>query len=495
MTSEGPTDTQSASRGSGVYLAGSAVSMACALLRYTVMARILGPEQLGLAATLLLTMQFFDLLMESGSDRLMIQDPKGGTVAAQALVQLVFVCRGLVTTSALVLIAAPVSAAMGRGQLAAGFMLLAIAPLVGGFLHLDMRRDQRSHDFRSEGWAMIASESASIIVTVACCVMFRTFTAAAAGLIARNVVLVLVSHLRAHRRYQLGLSRAFLPKLTRFAIPLIVNGILLFAAGQGDRVMIGQRLGLEQLGAYSATILLIFYPATLVHRFLSGVNFPRIAGAYADLAQQDRNIRDLLSMNTTLAIAMVVGFSVVAPMAIGILYGAKFHPNGMTIALVGALQTTRFMRATPITTALALGRSRIVLAGTICSLSGWPLAVGGLMWIGGLDGVVCGFLAGETLALILPMALIGMSRRVKSVSNPIQFLVAAAIVVAWRLPTVMQSPLTVIGLAGLTLLETVWIIRSQSSTALSLIAICRHKLAGVGRLLGLQPYFGRSVVK
>ena len=46
-------------------------------MRYVILARLLGPEQLGLAATLLLTAQFFESLSDTGANRFIVQDARG----------------------------------------------------------------------------------------------------------------------------------------------------------------------------------------------------------------------------------------------------------------------------------------------------------------------------------------------------------------------------------------------------------------------------------
>jgi O-antigen/teichoic acid export membrane protein len=286
-----------------------------------------------------------------------------------------------------------------------------------------------------------------------------------------------------------------MPKLAQFALPLMLNGLLLFAAGQGDRVLIGQRLGLAELGAYSATILLIFYPATLIQRFVSTLSMPRIARAHADPAAQDRHMRELLSMNTTLAIGMAVGFSLVGALASRLLYGAKFHPSDLTVTLIGTLQTTRFMRGFPTTTALALARTRIVLAGTVCALVGWPLALVGVLWTGGLNGLITGFIGGEILALIVPTAMLGLPRLRSSARHLLQFLCVGLLLIAWRLPPVWSSPATLLVAAGLTLGAAVWIVRSQLATAAILADLVRERLVIAGRWIGAHQRLGGSVAK
>src|SRR5689334_8515196 len=74
-------------RGTKSYLAASLVAQASALARYVVLARMVGPTELGLAATLILTAQFFESISDTGADRFIVQDATGDTPATQGLVQ------------------------------------------------------------------------------------------------------------------------------------------------------------------------------------------------------------------------------------------------------------------------------------------------------------------------------------------------------------------------------------------------------------------------
>ena len=66
-----------ARRGMMAFTIGNAVSQGSALLRYMLLARLLGPTQLGLAATLILTSQFFEQITDAGLDRYLIQSREG----------------------------------------------------------------------------------------------------------------------------------------------------------------------------------------------------------------------------------------------------------------------------------------------------------------------------------------------------------------------------------------------------------------------------------
>jgi O-antigen/teichoic acid export membrane protein len=97
-------------RGGKQYLGASMAAQFCALARYTLLARLLGPEQLGIAVALILTAQFFESVTDSGSDRFLVQDRHGDEAEVQRLAHLVWLGRGILIASALVVLAASIFA-------------------------------------------------------------------------------------------------------------------------------------------------------------------------------------------------------------------------------------------------------------------------------------------------------------------------------------------------------------------------------------------------
>jgi O-antigen/teichoic acid export membrane protein len=454
-------------RGAKVYLVGSSVAQVCALVRYTVLARLIGPEQLGLAATLVLTSQFFESVTDSGSDRFLIQDRDGDTPQVQRLVQLVFAGRGVMLAAALVLFSGPIAALYHTPTLAAGLMALALSPLIFGFLNLDMRRAQRHNDFRSEALGLLLGESGGLCATVAAAILTHSYTAILYGLITRQLIVVLVSHLRAERRYELGFSRAYAARLAGFAAPLMLNGLLLFAGSQGDRVLVGNQLGLTALGHYSAVLLLIFYPATMVSRYLNTIHLPHIAAGRDNVLERNHAVERLAGQTLVLGLAMSAGFAAVGSTAVTLLYGAKFRQAAMSVCLIGILQTIRFVRLWPNTAALGMGRSGLVLVNNIARMVGLPVALVAAMRGGGVDGIVLGLILGELAALAMGISMVNSASGQPKVHDFDRFAILAlgsaalvAAVFAWRYPT---APHIFVALAGLSA-AIIWTIVRETTT-------------------------------
>src|SRR5690606_16807534 len=127
-------------------------------------------------------------------------------------------------------------------------VMLGIVPATMGFLHYDFRRMQRHHDFRQEGLVVACSEIAGFVVTVGVAFATQSFTAVIFGLFAKVATMVVVTHWIAERPYRIGFSRAHARALAIFGVPLMINGLALFLSGQGDRLLVGNQLGVTELG-------------------------------------------------------------------------------------------------------------------------------------------------------------------------------------------------------------------------------------------------------
>jgi O-antigen/teichoic acid export membrane protein len=393
-------------RGGRLLFSASLVSQGVALLRYLILARLLGPEQLGLAAALTVASAFFGMITDTGSDRFLIQDRYGEAIEVQKLVQLVYVSRGILVAAGLVIFANPMAYFYDSPRLVAGLTILAVQPLVLGFFHLDIRRMQRSHDFRSEAICLIAAEPAGLLAAVIFAWLTRDFKAVVYGLIACALVRVVSSHLLAKRPYRLGWAQEHASRLARFATPLMLNGVLLFIVSQSDRVIVGNHLGITALGYYSTIALLIYVPSNVVAGYMHAIFIPLIAARRDSRSEQDCLIDSLGGQTLLIALAMAAGFAIVAPWMVPTLFGARFAQPAMLIGLIGILQATRFLLGWPTATALALGRSTTVLASNLAHFLIFPGAFVGLRLIGGLSGVVVGFIGAEVVAVAVALVLL-----------------------------------------------------------------------------------------
>lgn len=388
------------SRGGGrkIYLGALALAQAAAFTRSVVLARFLGPEQVGLAAVIVVTAQFFDSVSDTGHDRFLIQDPKGDAPRALELIHLVSVFKGMAIAALLLLLAKPIAIFMRVPQVSPALQALALVPFIAGFTNFRFRVSQRHHHFGGEAKVLFSSELCGLIATVIAALALRDFTAVLYGLTARSAAAVIVSQLVGKNGYRLRYSSEFADRLWRFGAPLMINGLLLFAATQSDRVIISRSLGPAPLGQYSVLLLLGVYPSATIMKFVATLFLPQITprapGDKIVEAAADR----LESISVLLSLGMAFAFAWVIPPVIPTIFGPEFRVSQVVVTLVGLVVSWRMMKTAPTTIAIAAGHTQIVLANNVARLSGIAAAILGLHFVGGLVGVAAGLILGEVIA-------------------------------------------------------------------------------------------------
>lgn len=437
-------------QGAKAYFAANLTAQVFALIRFTLLARILGPHELGLAAMILLTSQFFQNVTDTGSDRFLVQDKDGDTPLMQGMVQLILVGRGVLLAVAMVLFAGVVASIFHESKVQPYLIGLAIAPLIGGFVHLDYLRVQRNSDFRPESAIILVSETLGLAGTMAAAFITRDASAVVYGLAIRAAAMVAVSHLTAKRKYGWAFAREESLRFSKFGVPLMLNGLLIFFGSQGDRVIVANGLGTAALGHYSAIVLLIFNPVSMMMRLALSFYLPQVVRS-RETPEGYEAERDRLGGRVLLvSILVLAGFVVVAPIATPLLYGKSFTEPLLFFGLIGALQTAKFMRIWPSILATSIGRSTIILANNIARIVGLPIAMAANWYSPSLGAIVGGFFVGEILALLTSLSLlhradaVDMRREIVRVGA---FLLWSGVIVGWAWALPSHQPAIMLGLA------------------------------------------------
>jgi len=392
-----PTNSRPAS-GRKAYLIALGVAQGSAFIRSIVLARLLGPEQMGLAAIIVVTAQFFDSITDTGNDRFLIQDRNGASADSLQLVHLVAILKGTLIALLLIILARPIAWFTAAPETASALIGLALVPFLNGFMNYGFRVAQRHHQFGPEAKVMLVSEIAGLAATVVAAFELRNFTAILYGLAFRAAVGAIASHLVASQSYRPRFSMQTAKRLWRFSAPLALNGLLIFVATQSDRVIISRHLGLSELGRYTVILLIGLYPSLTLMKFVSALYLPRIAGA-RDEPPNMRRISDQLEGGTVLLAAFVaVGFSIAVPSMLPFIFGSKFMSTTLSITLLGLVVSWRMLKTAPTVVAIAIGRTTILFANNLLRLSGILGAIAGLRLIGGIGGVAAGLIIGEVIA-------------------------------------------------------------------------------------------------
>ncbi len=378
------------------------------LIRSVLIARYLGPEQFGLVLTFVLIQQFLDTASDVGINKYILSAPAGHQKRPQAVLHSIAVSRSIIIAVLLVAVAYPVFHSFDDRLDLTAFGILAVSTFVNGLVHTDSIREQRVQIFRTQALSNAMGETAALVFAAVYLTLHIDYTVALLAILVRSIVATLSTHLLARRAYKLRYERAIAKPIWVYALPLIINGPLLFLSAQADRLIVSATLGPKELGIYSAALLLIMSPASIFARFLGSVYLPKLS--------RERNcgsngtFRQFTVIMLAASALIAIGFASLGQYAVHLLFGKAFAIGLVVTALIGALQAVRFLRNWPITISLANGRTDNVLKSNIIRLITLPFAWLSYQEFPTLAGLLLGLIAGETIALVATIMLVKRAR-------------------------------------------------------------------------------------
>jgi O-antigen/teichoic acid export membrane protein len=237
-------------------------------------------------------------------------------------------------------------------------------------MHLDYRRFERNLRFRS---ALIVDGGSAVValaaVPLAAAAVGDHRALLPIGLFQAGTALLL-SHLVAKRRYRLATDSAELLRAWRFGAPLLVNGLLIFAVFQGDRLVVAYGYDWVDVGRYAIALQLALLPTQVLARTAQSLLLPHFRraiaeGSLAGRSQAEHALAERFAQSRRgfllLALSFLLGYGLLADPFLGLLYGAEFRV-GAGLAWVLALMAALRLLRTPLSlVAVSLGRTDLPL--------------------------------------------------------------------------------------------------------------------------------------
>ena len=391
-------------QGAAVVSAGQALGQGLSFVRNIIVARLISPEDFGIAATFALTVSLLEMLSDVAPDKLLIQAPDGDDARLQATAQCWQFVRGLGSALLIAALAWPVSRLFGVPQAQWAFYWLALVPLLRGLVHLDIKRLQRSMRFVPQLWTDVGSQALITVAAWPLAHWTRSYTAVLWLVLAQSAALALLSHLLAERPYRWNADGRLMRRLLDFGWPLLVNGLLMFGIVQGDRLIVGTAYSIRDLGVYSAAVALATAPAALLNAVVSSVMLPVLAGVQFDRPRFQQRYVLCAELFALLAGLLAVLYVCTGARLLVSLFGPGYAAGGALVVVLGVAQSIRLVRVGPTVAALALGDTRNCMWANVGRLGGVAGAVGLALHRAALGWIPVAALAGELLALVCSLA-------------------------------------------------------------------------------------------
>lgn len=386
---------------------GQVVSQACSFLRNIIIARLVSPRDFGIAATFAVTISVFDMMTSISSDKLLIQAKDGDEKDFQNTAHLLHIGRGLMNGSIILLLGKPIANLFGEPQLRWAFALVALVPLLRGFVHLDASRLQREMHFTPGVTIDVGSQLLVTAAAVPLAYWLRDYSAMLWVLILQAASGTVLSHIVAERRYGWTWKKFYARRIAEFGWPLLINGLLLFIIMDGDRFIIASAhnlfsvssLTLADLGVWSVAFALTTAPTMFVANISTSLLLPPLSRLQHEPGEFDRRY-SIFAQGVGLIAAVLAGsFIVAGGSMVTLVYGTKYAQAATFIGWLAAMWALRMVRQIPTLAAMALGDTRNSMWSNVARTVALPCVLSSVAMGGSLLSIaVCGFV-GEVLAL------------------------------------------------------------------------------------------------
>lgn len=381
-------------------MAGFAGAQGCSFLRNALLGHWLSQGDFGIAAAITLMLQMVDTLSDVGADRLIIQAPDGEAPRLQATAHAALIARGAVTSLLLLIAAAPVTEFFAIPEATWAFQVIAIAPLIKGFIHLDSRRYQRTLNNLPQVMIELLPQLSALLLTLPALYLSADYSIVVWLALSQAVIALATSHALSERRYAIALDKGYINRLIKFGWPIWLSAFPLVAVYQGDRMIIGGLLGVEDLASYTVAFMITMVPGLLAARIGTALMLPLLSEVTSHHRQFRQRYRIMFELVTVGAATYLTFFMAAGAILTQVAFGPNYSGLATVVTCLAGMWTLRILQSVPGMALMAKGDTRPLLWAGLIRATGLPLAICAIYSGLGLTGAAAAGAGAEALSLI-----------------------------------------------------------------------------------------------
>lgn len=387
--------------------AGQVAGQGLSFARNMLLARYLTKADFGLAAAFALTIGLMELTGRLALGTQVVQAKDGNTEEFQRNSHAFQLAAGL-SSAALVWTSSGLMANLLNvpGQSWA-FALLALVPLLMGLEHLDTHRYKREMRF---GPGVLCELIPQVIVTLAIwplLLWLKDYRVILWTMIGKAALQLVLTHALAERKYGIAFDRAIAIRIVAFSIPMLINGLFLFASQQTDQLIIGSQYSVAELARYAVPASILMVPWILFARVVGPLMISLLAGVQEKRELFVAKFQSCLEISSVATVLATLPLIVSGEQLAVLLFGRKYAGCGALMALLAIASAFRYLRTAPTAAAMALGDTRNLMWSNIFRAISLPLALGAAIAGLRIEWIAGAAIAGELAALSTSFILVG----------------------------------------------------------------------------------------
>ena len=365
-----------------------------------ILTRILSPQDFGLMALVTSFLIGLTMFSDMGVGPSIQQSKRGDDPAFLDTAWTIKVIRGGILLAVALALALPLAWFYQAPRFAQVFPVAAISLLIAGFNPTRMDTAVR-HLYLGRLTAIeLASQGINIVVVVAAAWWLQSVWALVIGNVTGALVtLILTWTLLPGHRDRLRFEPAARHELVHFGKWIFLSTICGFLLFQGDRIILGRVLTLDQLGIYNIGQFLGTVPMML-GTAIAGRLFLPLYRQHPP-GESPAHFRTLAKARGAVAAFLILGVTILViagPQLVGLLYDPRYVTAGGMLVIIALLQMPQIIAVSYDFSALAAGDTRGVFVMQAIRAALYILLVASGAWQWGLAGVFAGQAAAFLLA-------------------------------------------------------------------------------------------------
>ncbi|SEW38318.1 Membrane protein involved in the export of O-antigen and teichoic acid [Aliiroseovarius sediminilitoris] len=387
-------------------LSGNASTSILLFARNLLVARLVSVEDYGIAATFAISMAIVEMMSTLGLQSLIVQDREGDDPALQAGLQGFHLLRSVISGAVLFFISHPIANLLGIPEVAWAYQVLAVVPVLRGFIHFDIYRMHRSMVFLP---SVISTSGPALLAVLIIWPLYQVlgdYRVMLYSVVVQGFALMIVSHLTATRTYRLALDGTIVRRALLFGWPLLINNILLLAIFQGEKLIVGSELGLESLAIFAMGMTLTLTPTLLFSKSLQSFMLPQLSAVKESPKEFRHLARVSLEASLCFSLVLVLGFVLLGAPVVNILLGDKYSNLIPFLTWLAILQALRGFKTGASVVAVSQAKTENAMISNAIRaallIPAWYLATRGYS----LEVIVWLAIVGEFLGYLASMVLL-----------------------------------------------------------------------------------------
>jgi len=328
------------------------------LVRITILARILAPNDFGMMGVAMLTMSILETFSQTGFQQALVQKKEDiSSYLNTAWTVLVF--RGFILFVILYSMAPYVAIFFGTTEVKLIIRVVGVSILLQAFTNIGVIYFQKELEFNKQFFYQLSGILTDFIASVSAVLILKSVWALVFGLLAGNIARCVGSYLIHPYRPRLRVNWKKAKELSGFGKWVLGSNILFFLVTQGDGIFVGKLLGIVPLGFYQLACKISNMTTTEITHVVSQVSFPAYSILQNELTRLKRSYLKVLRLTAFFALPTAGFIFAAGPVFVHLFFGEKWMPMVPAMRILVVAGAARSIMATTGPVFSAIGKPRI----------------------------------------------------------------------------------------------------------------------------------------